>query len=104
MSPGWRNNERDEQWTVCRDMIRRGSNELRAHFTRATISTWRLPRREQTSRSRQSGTVVSAPYRAAISAGSGSTWWRIPGTRRSPTRRAVAPISEGVFSSSVVQS
>src|SRR5260370_3305370 len=30
---------RDEQWTVCRDMIRGGSNGLRAHFTRATIST-----------------------------------------------------------------
>jgi hypothetical protein len=31
--------------------------------------------REHTSRSRQSGTGVSAPYRATISAGSGSTWW-----------------------------
>jgi hypothetical protein len=38
-----------------------------------TISTWRLPQREQTSRSRQSSTGVSAPYRAAISARSGST-------------------------------
>jgi hypothetical protein len=64
----------DEQWTVCRDMIRGGSNGLPAHFTRAIISTCRLPQREQTSRSRQSGTVVSAPYRAAVSAGSGSTW------------------------------
>jgi hypothetical protein len=69
---------RDEQWTVCRDMIRGGSNGLRAHFTRATcpthhhieISTCR-PQREQTSRSRQSSTGVSAPYRAAISAGIG---------------------------------
>jgi hypothetical protein len=39
----------------------------------ATKSTCRLPHLEQTSRSRQSGTGVSAPYRAAISAGSGST-------------------------------
>jgi len=38
------------------------------------ISACRLPQREQTSRSRQSSTGVSAPYRAAISAGSGSTW------------------------------
>jgi hypothetical protein len=58
---------------VCRDMIRGGSNGLRAHFTRATISTCRLPQREQTSRSRQSSTVLAAPYRWAISAGSGST-------------------------------
>jgi hypothetical protein len=36
---------RDEQWTVCRDMIRSGSNGLPAHFTRATISTCRLPQR-----------------------------------------------------------
>jgi hypothetical protein len=70
---GWRNNERCEQWTVCPDMIRGGSNGLRAHFTRATISTCRLPQREQISRSRQSRTAVSAPYRVAISAGSGST-------------------------------
>jgi hypothetical protein len=27
---------RDWQWSVCRDMIRGGSNGLRAHFTRAT--------------------------------------------------------------------
>jgi hypothetical protein len=27
---------RDEQWTVCRDMMRGSSNGLRAHFTRAT--------------------------------------------------------------------
>jgi hypothetical protein len=53
-------------------MIRGGSNGLRAHFTRATISSRRLPQWEQTSRSRQSSTDVSAPYRAAISAGSGS--------------------------------
>jgi hypothetical protein len=31
-------------------MIRGGSNGLRAHFTRATISTRRLPQREQASR------------------------------------------------------
>ena len=41
---------RDEQWTVCRDMIRGGSNGPRAHFTRATISACRLPQREQASR------------------------------------------------------
>jgi len=38
-------------------------------------STCRLAQHEQISRSRQSSTVVPAPYRAAISAGSGSTWW-----------------------------
>jgi hypothetical protein len=38
-----------------------------------TISTCRPPQREHTSFSRQSRTLVSAPYRAAISAGSGST-------------------------------
>jgi len=31
--PSGRN--RDEQWTVCRDMIRGCNNGLRAHFTRA---------------------------------------------------------------------
>jgi hypothetical protein len=31
--------------TVCRDMIRGGSNGLRAHFTRATISAYRLLQR-----------------------------------------------------------
>jgi hypothetical protein len=36
------------------------------------ISTCRLLHREQTSRSRQSRMEMSAPYRAAISAGSGS--------------------------------
>src|ERR1700732_3412778 len=40
---------RDEQWTLCRDMIRGSSKGLRAHFTRATISACRLPRQEQTS-------------------------------------------------------
>jgi hypothetical protein len=62
---------RDEQWTVCRDMIRGGSNGLRAHFTRPTISTCRPPRREQTNRSRQSRAGVAARYRAAISGGIG---------------------------------
>jgi hypothetical protein len=38
-----------------------------------TISTCRPPHLEQTSLSRQSRTLVSAPYRAAIPAGSGST-------------------------------
>ena len=38
-----------------------------------TISTCRPPQREQTSRSRQWSTDVSAPYRVAISVGSGST-------------------------------
>jgi hypothetical protein len=37
-----------------------------------TISTARLPHREHTNRFRHSGTVVSGPYRCAISAGSGS--------------------------------
>ena len=40
-----------------------------------TLSASRPPHPEQTSRSRQSRTGVSARYRAAISAGSGSTWW-----------------------------
>jgi hypothetical protein len=54
-----------------------------------TILTCRLPHLEHTSRAHQSGTVVSAPYRAAISVGSGSTWWPQPCTRRStgPGRR-----------------
>jgi hypothetical protein len=39
-----------------------------------TISIRRPPHLEQTNFSRQSSTGVSAPYRAAISAGSGSTW------------------------------
>jgi hypothetical protein len=34
------------------------------------------PHCEQRSRSYQSCAVVAAPYRSAISAGSGSTWWR----------------------------
>jgi hypothetical protein len=38
-----------------------------------TKSTSRAPHSEQTSLSRQSRTLVSAPYRAPISAGSGST-------------------------------
>jgi hypothetical protein len=38
-----------------------------------TISTCRLPHGEHTSRSRQLGTAISAPYRCACSAGSGST-------------------------------
>ena len=41
-----------------------------------TISISWLAQREQTSRLRQSGTVVSGPYRLAISVGSGSTRWR----------------------------
>jgi len=40
----------------------------------STISASRLPHREHISRSRQLRTDVSVPYRAAISAGSGSTW------------------------------
>ena len=35
-------------------MIRGGSNGLRAHFTRGTISACRLPQREQTSANRVS--------------------------------------------------
>ena len=38
-----------------------------------TMSTLRLPHCEQRSRVRQSGTVIAAPYRSAISAGSAST-------------------------------
>jgi hypothetical protein len=37
-----------------------------------TMSILGLPQCEHTSRSRQSGTVVSVPYRSAIPAGSGS--------------------------------
>src|SRR5215471_3561735 len=40
------------------------------------VMTTALPHFPHTSRLPQSGTVVSAPYRSAISAGSGSTWWR----------------------------
>jgi PAS domain-containing protein len=50
---------------------RRGGPRVRTPVT--TISVSWLPHREQTSRLRQSGTVVSGPYRCAISAGSGST-------------------------------
>jgi hypothetical protein len=56
---------------------RAGSAEQRC-YRRAvpvtTMSTCRPPHPEQTSRSRQSRTDVFAPYEAAISAGSGSTW------------------------------
>src|SRR5438874_6294530 len=51
---------------------RRARRRLRHHGV-TTISMSALPHLEQTSRSRQSGTGVSAPYRAAIAAGSGST-------------------------------
>jgi hypothetical protein len=47
---------------------------------------------EQTSRLRQSGTGVSAPYRTAISAASGSTWRRHDlhqTTRRTPAAAAL---------------
>ena len=64
-----------------RDMIRGGSNGLRAHFTRATcpsfttISTSDCHGGEPTSRWRQSRTEVLAPYRSVISAGSGPARW-----------------------------
>jgi hypothetical protein len=41
-----------------------------------TMLMLRLPHCELMSRLLQSGRVVSAPYRSAISAGSGSTLWR----------------------------
>jgi hypothetical protein len=48
---------RDEQWSVCRDMIRGGSKGPRAHFTRATISACRLPQGQGSSRSFQSSSL-----------------------------------------------
>jgi len=57
-----------------------------------TISTWRLPQREPTSRSRQSEMPVRAPYRRACSAGLGSIDNGNPSTTRStgPRRRCRA--------------
>jgi hypothetical protein len=54
----------------------------------STKSTARLRHREQTRRFCQSGTVVSAPYRAASSPGSGSTRW--PQALHQTTKRAPA--------------
>ena len=51
-----------------------------------TISACRLPQRGQTSRSRQSGTVVSTPYCAAISAGQAQPDAGSPCTKRSTGR------------------
>ena len=51
-----------------------GGNIGAASSRSPPYSTCRLAQHEQISRSRQSSTVVPAPYRAAISAGSGSTW------------------------------
>jgi hypothetical protein len=52
------------------------------------MSTLPLPHCEQRSRSNQSCTVVAAPYRSAISAGSGSTWWwAIPAPHDEPQMR-----------------
>jgi len=65
---------RDEQWTVCQDMIHGGSKGLRAHFTRATISTCRLPQREQTSRSRQSRTGRFGAVPSSHLGGVGFDW------------------------------
>ena len=57
------------------DLDRGAINRYRRSVPVTTMSTLRPPHREQTSRSRHSGTAVSAPYRSAISAASGSTWW-----------------------------
>src|SRR5260370_15325823 len=61
-----------------------------------TISPCRLPHMEQTSRSRQLSTGVSAPYRAAISAGSGSTARWLPLHQNSKPRRAAAAVPDRV--------
>jgi hypothetical protein len=53
----------------------RSSQSYRRSVPVTTISTCRPPHPEQTSRWRQSRTLVAAPYCRAISAGSGSTWW-----------------------------
>jgi hypothetical protein len=63
----------------------------RRHLPVATISTCGLLHREQTSRSRQSSTDVSAPYRVAISGGSGSTWCQQDLHFSSPERGAELP-------------
>jgi hypothetical protein len=59
-------------------MIAPGLHDIK-HYRRSvpatTISAWRLPHLEQTNRSHQSRTGISAPYCLASSAGSGSTWW-----------------------------
>ena len=58
---------------LLRDLARRREDALGADSPLTTMSTCRLPQREQTCRSCQSSTGVSAPYRATISEGSGST-------------------------------
>src|SRR5262249_61436735 len=55
--------------TLIADAMIRLGYRLLAPLT--TISTFRLPHREHASRLPQSGTVISAPYRSAISSGSG---------------------------------
>jgi hypothetical protein len=51
---------RDEQWTVCRDMIRGGRKGPRAHFTRATISSCRLPHPLAPFEHRRLGTIPAS--------------------------------------------
>jgi hypothetical protein len=63
-----------------------------------TMSTSRLPHAEHTSRSRQLGTAVSAPYRRSRSAGSGSTqcWHVLHQTmRRTPALAAFPSVIGG---------
>jgi hypothetical protein len=52
-------------------------------------------RSRNTSRSRQSGTAISAPYRSAISAGSGSTWRPHPRSRDLLSSTRAARRTEG---------
>jgi hypothetical protein len=60
-----------------------------------TISVSWLPQREQTSRSRQSGTGVSEPQRRAISAGSALV---LPSAARSDAAVGLAMASRAAFS------
>ena len=56
-------------------MSRAATFEAIAVRSRDDLSTFRPPHPEQTGRSRQSRADAFAPYEAAISARSGSTWW-----------------------------
>jgi hypothetical protein len=62
------NDEPDEQYTPEETARRRDCYAFQRRSPVTTISVSWLPQREQTSRLRQSGTVVSGPYRRAISA------------------------------------
>lgn len=65
----------DEEAVALQAGCRRDCREDYRRSPLTTMSICQPPHCEHISRSRQSSTVVSAPCRSAISAGSGSTWW-----------------------------